>query len=387
MKKILPYLPWLVCIAIAVMMAQRGRARNSSDEVFIASGRDDEAAREFDTEPYTSEHPPAAELDAIDDSAMPVGNRLVMQAIRQLRRRKSVSARLRHQVSLHGNRFFGAGSYAQQGQGEDMQVRLELQFAGTEANFVQATNGRSLWTDQRLPTGRVVTHVELHELRRALEADSDGTGRHVNGGAPNAGAGGGLPLVAEEGGLPGLLASLGEQFQFLPPQSMRLRLAQPLVTEPIEITVFAVVGHWRAEKLSDLFKSAHGLSGETQVQAAAGAESPAVVSSPERIPQEVLLLIGQEDLFPYRVEYRRPETSLDPSSRSPTAVYQLSADPIAVLELTDVVFDAPIAAAKFDYTPGTANFTDETAIHVERLVKARRANLARQGAANASAPR
>jgi hypothetical protein len=94
------------------------------------------------------------------------------------------------------------------------------------------------------------------------------------------------------------------------------------------------------------------------------------------LPQEVLLLVGQADLFPYRIEYRQLETPVAANSDGPPIPYQLSVHPLVVLELTDVVFDAPITAGQFDYTPGDADWVDQTANLIERLRKQQQAQVA-----------
>ena len=88
-------------------------------------------------------------------SESPPGNQLLIQAAAQLERRASVTAKLRHQVALGGQQLYGVGSYWQQGSGEELKVRLELQIAGQEAQLLQVCNSRYMWLDRRLPTGRM----------------------------------------------------------------------------------------------------------------------------------------------------------------------------------------------------------------------------------------
>jgi hypothetical protein len=88
------------------------------------------------------------------------------------------------------------------------------------------------------------------------------------------------------------------------------------------------------------------------------------------------LLVGQADLFPYRIEYRRLETPLAASHDTAPIPYQLSPNPLVVLELTDVAFDVPIAAGQFDYAPGDADWVDQTAAVLERLRSKREQQLA-----------
>lgn len=308
--------------------------------------------------PLSDDHGPRT----TDQEPKSVGDRLLLQAATQLERRESVTARLRHQVHLEGADLYGIGSYQQQGRGENIQVRLELQIAGQQSSMLQVSNGRFLWTDMRLPTGRNVARVDLRQLRADPLLASRGQ-------VIEPGHASWSPiqpeLLASGGGLPTLLASLSENFTFLPPQAMRLSFAPPLVPEAVNIPVFAVVGHWRPEKLKTLLKTPTTES------------SDAAEPLPPRFPQEVLVLVGQADLFPYRIEYHR-EPSTTPgsvrtddlrgrSSRGVVAPYQLSATPMVVLELSDVSFNAPIAASQFDYTPGDAEWNDRTAEYLDRL--------------------
>src|SRR4051812_35257030 len=226
------------------------------------------------------------------------GDRLLMQASSQLERRASVTARLRHQVAIAGQQLYGVGSYWQQGSGEDLKVRLELQIAGQEAQFLQVSNSRFTWIDRKLATGRSVTRVDLRQLR----ADPSLGGTNLNEIKPGEASWSTLQseLISYTGGLPSLLTALSENFTFLPPQAMRLALAPPLTAEPTNLPVWAVVGHWKRSKLDALIskKQANqdGKSGKN------------AQDLPERMPQEVLLLVGQAALFPYRIEYRSLET-------------------------------------------------------------------------------
>ena len=72
---------------------------------------------------------------------------------------------------------------------------------------------------------------------------------------------------------------------------------------------------------------------------------------------------------------------------APPIPYQLSADPLVVLELSDVTFDVPIDAGQFDYNPRDVDWVDQTAKVLERLRKQRQAagGAARRGRAGAVA--
>jgi hypothetical protein len=314
--------------------------------------------------------PLAAQPNAVEAPArVPSGDDLLTRAASQLDRRASVTARLRHQVSAGGQELFGVGSYWQQGNGEDLKVRLELQIAGGDSQLLQVSNSRFLWIDRHLPTGRSVTRFDLRQLR-ADPSITPPDGDKLDPGKANWSSIQPL-LLAHSGGLPSLLASLGENFNFLPPQTMRLAMEPPVSAQPMNVPVYAIVGQWKSEKLTALITKSEEPATEN-----AKPKKSKPLKIPDRLPQEVLLLVGQADLFPYRIGYRQLETPVAPNSDGPPIPYQLSAHPLVVLEMSDVVFDATIDAGQFDYTPGDANWVDQTAGLIERLRRQRQEQVA-----------
>jgi hypothetical protein len=280
-----------------------------------------------------------------------------------------VAARLRHQAAIGGNQLYGIGSYWQQGSGESLRVRMELQIAGHDASLLQVSNSRFLWVDRRLSNGRTVTRIDLRQLRADPVLSA---GNLVSLGPGEASWSPIQPeLTAHSGGLASLLAALSDNFTFLPPQAWRLAVAPPLSSQSMSIPVFAVVGHWKADKLATL------QSGGASAAPADGSAPPRVAALPDRFPQEVLLLVGQTDLFPYRVEYRRLETPVPTRLDAPPTPFQLSANPLAVLEMSDVAFGLPIEAGQFDYSPRDVELiNDNTVKLIERLRKQRQAQVA-----------
>jgi hypothetical protein len=247
-----------------------------------------------------------------------------------------------------------------------------LKLRRIEASLLQVANDRFLWVDRRLPIGRTVTRIDL----RAVRTDPVLTGGR--GGAAGSGQSAApvsMDCLAETGGIPALLSSLRDNFTFSPPQAMRLEIHHPPDEQPTQLSVFALVGHWRPEKLNALL----GTPGEDapavgeipdEERRARPADEPGVSALavlPERFPYEVLLLLGQGDLVPYRIEYRRRETPSPSQGASPIQDYQLSAKPLCVLELSNVAFDVTATAGLFDYAPGSAVFSDQTAALLERL--------------------
>jgi hypothetical protein len=286
---------------------------------------------------------------------------------------------MRHQVSVDGQDLFGVGGYWQQGSGEELKVRLELQIAGQDAQLLQVYNGRDLWIDRRLPTGRTVVRYDLRKVRLdpvLSPSDPDKLDPGKANWSPI------QPfLMAHSGGLPSLLASLGDNFNFLPPQPMRLAMDQPAPAPPTSVLVYAIVGQWKPDKLAALIAKAEDPANDTAPKKKA--KPPKI---PERLPQEVLLLVGQADLFPYRIEYRQLETPVTTNTDGPPIPYQLSVHPLVVLEMSDVAFDAPIAAGQFDYSPGDAVWVDQTASLIERLRRQQQGQVATRSSDQSALP-
>jgi hypothetical protein len=145
--------------------------------------------------------------------------------------------------------------------------------------------------------------------------------------------------------------------------------------------VFAVVGHWKPDRIAALLSKAKE-NGETS-ESAEKKHKPKPL--PERMPEEILLLVGQADLFPHRIEYRRLETP-QTSADGPPIPYQLSVHPMVVLEFSDVVFDSPIAPGQFDYMPGNADWVDQTTAVRERLRQQRQPEVAARAKGDAGEP-
>jgi hypothetical protein len=358
--------PVLILIAAAALVAPRRGMPTDK-----AAGPESGGATKATDDTTTA---PAKQIRRAHREAATIGDRLLMQAANKLEQRGSISARLRHQIAISGSQLYGVGSYWQQGSGDDLRVRLELQIAGQDAKLLQVSNGRFLWTERRLATGRFVTRVNLRQLR-ADPALAPAALEHIEPGEatwttfqPE--------LIAHCGGLPSLLAALGENFSFLPPQAMRLAAEPVPGSQPMSIPVFAVVGHWKQEKLSALVGENDGASID--------AEASILSRLPDRLPQEVLLLVGQADLFPYRIEYRRLETPLTPTDNARPVPYELSANPMVVLELSDVAFDVQIATGQFDYSPGDADWVYLTAAVLERVHRERKTEVAAHADNNAA---
>jgi hypothetical protein len=256
---------------------------------------------------------------------------------------QSVQARIRYRANLFGQQIIGAGLYLQQGHGDNQQFRLELKTAVGQqlSTFQQVCDGKYLWqyrdtfnkpnpdksADAQRPT---ITRVDLLKVRQSLE---DGQPKH------RVEPIGQLAL----GGLPKLLDGLQHSFRFT-----RVEAGQ-LDTLPAWIAV----GSWRAEALAPISK-------ELADQVAH--EKPLNLKVlPPQLPEQVWLYVGQDDFFPYRIEFRR---RADAKGRGAANVEML---PIVTCEFYEVRLNAAINPHEFDYQPGDADILDTTSNVVKEL--------------------
>ena len=74
---------------------------------------------------------------------------------------------------------------------------------------------------------------------------------------------------------------------------------------------------------------------------------------PKHLPDRVLLLLGQEDLFPYRIEYRRQLDKKEAAGGEESRA-------VVTMELFEVNLNAPAEPTRFLYNPGSMEPEDQT---------------------------
>jgi len=248
-------------------------------------------------------------------------------AIAALESRRSVSARIRQEVGLFGRRLVGSGSYLELRTDEACLSRLELriQLGQQTGSLVQVCDAKSIWTHRRLLDDGKLDRVDLARVERALQ---------------KAGRSGEEPIADYLGSLCGvgrLLRGLRRNF-FFP-------AAQPGLWGPEKRPVWRLSGRWTPERLAEILPD--------QKEAITRGELPDMSDLPPPLPEEVVLLLGQADLFPYRVEFHRPG-----SARRRVLV---------TMDLYDVAFDAAVDPGRFRYAPGDVSYADRTKEVIESL--------------------
>jgi len=262
--------------------------------------------------------PPAA--TAVDADA------LLQQAHQKLASHASVSAKIRQQIDILGQRLIGDGRFLQQRRDGRLLIRLELRFqvGGQLNSLLQVNDGRQVWRDLQIGEQRKVSRVELEKVQALLS----------QAGNPTAVMPGGTIVL---GGLRGFLLGLDANFQFHHTGQNQLGTK----------AVHVLQGTWRPEAVAALLP-------EQKDAIQSGAE-PRLEELPEHVPHEVILVLGKDDLFPYLADFRRVE----PQGRAGEGG---APEPRVMMraQLYDVQVGEPADERQFVYKPGDVDVTDAT---------------------------
>ena len=264
------------------------------------------------------------------------------QAIFTLESRHSISADISHEVDLFGERLVGTGNYYEQRSGARPRVRMELtipfgdRLGGTPVpadqqtgTLVRVCDGRYLWTYRRMLDDGKLSRVDLDQVAKAIEESKQ---------SPQVA---GLDGLAGAGGLSRVLRGLQRSFNF------RVLGETTLLKTP----VWSLRGEWRPERLIQLLPG--------QEEAIKQGRGVKLEKLPDHLPDHVILLLGKQDLFPHRFEYRR--------SRSTGQGEDDEIRPIVAMELLNVNINLPIDPSLFDYRPSGIADENETDAYLEAL--------------------
>jgi len=253
---------------------------------------------------------------------------LLAAAVRMLESRESISAQIRHEVHLFDKHLVGLGVYLEQRSGRDQLFRVEMriQLGDKSSSLVQVCDGRYLWTYQNMPSEGKLSRVDLLRVLRTIQRSE----KIENQGDVN--------ILSGIGGLPKLLRGLDAAFDFNTVEQGRWGQRK--------LPVWRLQGQWKRQQLAKLLPQQRG---------AIEKGAPTDLSKlAEHLPDHVVLLLGQEDLFPYRIEYRRmlperPGQVNEPTSRA-----------LVTMDLFEVTINAAIDPMRFVYNPGESEVADQT---------------------------
>jgi hypothetical protein len=267
----------------------------------------------------------AGQLDPPAGQSQDAGQ-LLQAAIAALDGYDTISASLCQQVDVFGKRFTGSGTYVQgPARFNLLRLELKLQSGDQTSNVLQVADGKHFWTSRQVAGQWRIVKVDLQRVAEARAEATAGTTSE--------------PIGLGLGGLPQLLRGLAENFQFTS--------AQPFQLGQVPATV--LTGHWRPERLVPQMPD--------QRERLSHGEPPDLAHLPEHLPDQVLLFLGRDDRFPYRVEFRRHATSGSALKHATPAAADRT---LATLELFQIQVNHPIDPLQFVYTPDSVNLVDET---------------------------
>jgi len=262
------------------------------------------------------------------DPPLPRQSRQLLDgAIRGLEAHQSISAKIFQQVDLFDKRLIGSGLYLEQRRGPVRLMRQELriQLGQQISSLVQVCDGHFLWTYQKLSGQEVLRRLDVARALPAIEQAKE---------LPRQGKLGGLPGL---GGLPKLMHALDAAFDFQVAEPAVLRL------QADHLPVWRLSGRWKPNLVTKLLPE--------QAKAIESGRAADFSKLADHLPDHVVLMLGREDLFPYRIEFCR---TVDAGSDPPET------RAIVTMQLFEVLFDVPIASSRFRYNPGDLDFEDET---------------------------
>lgn len=268
------------------------------------------------------------------ETDVPDGQSLLSRAVAQLASLPALDVKLRQKTQLFGHEVTGSGTYLQSQSQRGLLLRLELklQVGDQQSSLQQVCDGRFLWIRRDVASGASLGRVDMERIREAIRTSERPTWANASAN------------WLAVGGLPQLIAALAENFQFSTPQAMRSDKA----------SVWVVDGRWKPDKLAELLPDQREkiLSGQPADLARLSAQ----------LPTEVRVVLGQNDLLPYRIEYRRAESNRNASAHDGGA-----SPPMVVLEILEIQRPEALDEALFSYQPGNQEVVDYTDLYLQAL--------------------
>ncbi len=276
--------------------------------------------------------PTAAGASQAATASGPQGDAMIAQVVANLDALPAISAKIRHRVQISGRTIIGTGEYLQQGRGWQRAYRLniELRTSLFATSIEHVCDGQRLWMFEELDEAKDLTVIDVARLQRA-RAKSQAS-------PPSP-----MPWISL-GGLPKLALGLKQSFHFGEVVQSRLD----------DLPVWTIEGKWKSPRLAQLLP-------EQADTIKSGGQADLNQLTPN-VPHRVVLHLGCDDLFPYRIEYWRTDTGPEGENLKP--VQKL----MAVVEWYEVRLGVPVDPSRFVYRPPD-NLTpvDRTSAWLDRL--------------------
>ncbi len=246
-------------------------------------------------------------------------------AIRQFQSFDSVAAAINLEINLLGYDLIGSGMYLEQDPAHGHHVRLELNVHRGDQTFtlLQVCDGRYLWNYRDRGVGPEVSRINLEKISQAREERNR------------------QPFWPDDlTGMATYLRRLRNAFDFGPVEDFR---------SPQGLSLWRIRGRWKPDSLTAMLP---------EQKKAIEQGSPVDLSKlPAYAPDEVVLCLRQNDLFPCTLEYCR--TSADQEGHKKTAV-------ITAMWLSNIKVNIPIEPVCFHYSPGDLKPMDQTQWYMQK---------------------
>ena len=254
-------------------------------------------------------------------------------AVRSLEGRRSVSAKIHQQIQLFDKQLVGRGDYLELRGGPVPLIRLEMQvqIGDQVSSLLQVCDGQTLWSYTKLSDKETLTRLDAVRATAALQQAAQRPDRNP------------AAVLPGLGGLSKMLRALDANFRFTTAERRQFRQA----------AVWRLQGGWQPAQLARLLPK--------QAAAIAQGKPADFRRLPQHLPDHVVLFLGREDLFPYRIEYRRIADKKDGPSGQDEGRLLVSID------LDDVRLNFPIDRTRFFYNPGSGEPADQTAAFLQSL--------------------
>ena len=281
-------------------------------------------------------------LPAAPAAAAVVGpSELVERSAAALSAHLSIVAKVRHRGRIYGRDVIGSGEYAQ-GPIHSRLLRYEIRMQVGEriVNILQVCDDRYLWISRQLEHEPEIQRVEIDRVLGALE-------RQVAAQPAGAFDAAHFHQAIAIGGLGQLLASLRKDFQFYDATKSQLG----------DVPVYVVSGKWKSEALGGFAAS----------QPKAAKPGGTMLLRPH-VPNRVMLFLGADDLFPYRVEFRSIDEGAGQGGvdGAPLKATDATDELLLAMELFEVQINVPLEERLFQFAPGSRPYTDVTDLYLQK---------------------
>jgi hypothetical protein len=251
---------------------------------------------------------------------------LVEGAIRLFQNCDSVAATINLEINFLGYDLVGSGIYLEQDPARGHRLRMELSVQRSDHAFtmLQVCDGHYLWSYRQRTASPEVTRINLAKISRAHEQRD------------------GKPFWPDDlTGMATYLRRLRNAFDFDAVEALRSAQGQSL---------WRIRGHWKPGWLAVILPE--------QKLAIEQGKAADLGMLPAYAPDEVVVYLRQEDLFPCTFEYCR--TLQDKDGGRKTSV-------ITAMWLTNIRLNIPIDTVRFNYNPGDLKPMDQTQWYMQNV--------------------